>query len=87
MLQDLGIKSITLLSNNPAKVKALTELGIRVNERRSIFSFVTKENKRYLETKRIKMGHMYTSRMPAVGLESGDDVEDNSPNNDSDRLA
>ncbi|KAG0560693.1 hypothetical protein KC19_9G005500 [Ceratodon purpureus] len=46
MLQDLGVKTITLLSNNPAKVEALKELGIRVNERRSIFSPVTKENRR-----------------------------------------
>ena len=86
MLQDLGIKTITLLSNNPAKVKALKELGIRVNERRSIFSPVTKENRRYLETKRIKMGHMYTSRLPAVGSESGVDIEGKLSSNDSDNL-
>jgi len=87
ILQDLGVKTITLLSNNPAKVKALKELGIRVNERRSIFSPVTKENRRYLETKRIKMGHMYTSRLPAVGLESDFDTdEDKLKTDDSDRL-
>jgi 3,4-dihydroxy 2-butanone 4-phosphate synthase/GTP cyclohydrolase II len=81
ILQDLGVKTITLLSNNPEKVRALKEHGIGVNERRSIFSPVTKENRRYLETKRIKMGHMYTSRLPAVGI----DV-DNSTNDESERL-
>jgi 3,4-dihydroxy 2-butanone 4-phosphate synthase/GTP cyclohydrolase II len=75
MLQNLGVKTITLLSNNPAKVEALKELGIRVNERRSIFSPVTKENRRYLETKRLKMGHLYSSRLPAVGSDSGIDFE------------
>jgi 3,4-dihydroxy 2-butanone 4-phosphate synthase/GTP cyclohydrolase II len=75
MLQNLGVKTITLPSNNPAKVEALKELGIRVNERRSIFSPVTKENRRYLETKRLKMGHLYSSRLPAVGSDSGIDFE------------
>ncbi|XP_024369018.1 uncharacterized protein [Physcomitrium patens] len=84
ILQDLGIKTITLLSNNPAKVTALKELGIRVNERRSIFSPVTKENRRYLETKRIKMGHMYTSRLPAVGSTNEVDITGILNNNDLD---
>lgn len=67
ILQDLGVQTMTLLSNNPAKLKALIDFGLVINERRSISSPVTKDNRRYLETKHVKMGHMYKSRLPAIG--------------------
>lgn len=73
ILKDLGVKTITLLSNNPTKVNALRDHGITVHERRSIFSMVTKENRRYIETKRAKMGHLYSSRLPAVGSSTSSD--------------
>lgn len=86
ILKDLGVKTITLLSNNPTKVKALRDHGITVHERRSIFSMVTKENRRYIETKRAKMGHLYSSRLPAVGsnTSSDDNQKDESGNGDLD---
>ncbi len=57
MLHDLGITSIRLLSNNPAKVDGLAELGIDVVEQVPLTGDVTPENLRYLETKRQRMDH------------------------------
>jgi GTP cyclohydrolase II len=56
-LTDLGITTIKLLSNNPAKELALKSLGIRVAERVPIVVKANKFNKRYLETKRSRMAH------------------------------
>jgi GTP cyclohydrolase II len=56
-LIDLGMAEIKLLSNNPAKEKALNALGIRVAERVPIIVKPNKFNKRYLETKRARMAH------------------------------
>jgi GTP cyclohydrolase II len=56
-LADLGIEDIKLLSNNPAKEQALKALGIRVVERVPIVIKANKFNKRYLETKRLRMAH------------------------------
>lgn len=57
ILNDLGMKEIKLLSNNPAKEQALKALGIRVAERVGIVVAPNKHNKRYLETKRRRMAH------------------------------
>jgi GTP cyclohydrolase II len=56
-LADLGMSEIKLLSNNPAKEQALKALGIRVSERVPIVVTPNKFNKRYLETKRLRMAH------------------------------
>ena len=57
MLRDLGVESVWLLSNNPAKVSALTSLGVEVVERVALPPDVTSDNLRYLRTKRDRMGH------------------------------
>lgn len=57
MLRDLGVESVWLLSNNPAKVSALTSLGVEVVERVGLPAQVTTDNLRYLRTKRDRMGH------------------------------
>ena len=56
-LIDLGMRDIKLLSNNPAKERALKAKGIRVVERMGIVVPPNKFNKRYLETKRARMDH------------------------------
>ncbi|CAB4623832.1 unannotated protein [freshwater metagenome] len=58
MLSDLGIKSVRLMSNNPAKIDALEMAGIAVNEYVPIVVGQEEENAGYLETKREKMGHI-----------------------------
>jgi 3,4-dihydroxy 2-butanone 4-phosphate synthase/GTP cyclohydrolase II len=58
ILRDLGIKSVRLMSNNPAKIDALEMAGISVNEYVPIIVGQENENMGYLETKREKMGHI-----------------------------
>lgn len=57
ILRDLGIRSVRLLTNNPAKPRALQSYGVKVSERLPIAITPTDENVRYLRTKAERMGH------------------------------
>ena len=57
VLRDLGLGTVRLLSNNPAKVDALTSLGIEVSGREPLPPSITSDNLHYLRTKRDRMGH------------------------------
>jgi 3,4-dihydroxy 2-butanone 4-phosphate synthase / GTP cyclohydrolase II len=57
MLADLGVSSVRLLTNNPAKVRGLTGCGVDVAARVPLAAAVTPYNLRYLTTKRDKLGH------------------------------
>lgn len=50
-----------LMTNNPAKFTGLKGYGLAVIGRVPVLTSITEENKRYLETKRTKMGHIYGS--------------------------
>jgi GTP cyclohydrolase II len=66
VLRHLGIPSVRLLSNNPAKVKALEDAGITVAERIPCIASVHESRRGYLATKREKMGHLLgDSTIPA----------------------
>jgi 3,4-dihydroxy 2-butanone 4-phosphate synthase / GTP cyclohydrolase II len=56
LLGDLGVSSVQLLTNNPAKVDALAQQGFGVT-RVPLQPLVTPDNLRYLTTKRDRMGH------------------------------
>ena len=58
ILGDLGVKSVRLMTNNPAKSKYLTDAGIQVNEYVPIIVGQAAENANYLDTKRERMGHI-----------------------------
>jgi 3,4-dihydroxy 2-butanone 4-phosphate synthase/GTP cyclohydrolase II len=58
ILNDLGITSVRLLTNNPEKVRQLQAHGIAVDERVPLVVGVGAFNERYLETKRERMGHV-----------------------------
>ena len=58
ILRDLGISKMRLLSNNPRKFAGLTGYGLEISERVPITTLPKAENKRYLKTKKEKMGHM-----------------------------
>lgn len=58
VLKDLGIKSIRLLTNNPNKVKKVKKLGLKITETISLKIKPTKFNKKYLKTKKEKLGHL-----------------------------
>ncbi|PTQ54517.1 MAG: 3,4-dihydroxy-2-butanone 4-phosphate synthase [Hydrogenibacillus schlegelii] len=57
MLVDLGMTKIALLSNNPAKIRGLQVLGIAVVRREPLVVAPGPHNRRYLETKRLRLGH------------------------------
>jgi len=57
MLEHLGVESVRLLTNNPAKVAAMRGLGVRVVGRKPIVVSPTPHSARYLETKRSRMDH------------------------------
>lgn len=57
ILADLGLKKIRLMTNNPRKVIGLEGYGIEITERIAIISPSNKYNRRYLQTKKRKMGH------------------------------
>jgi 3,4-dihydroxy 2-butanone 4-phosphate synthase/GTP cyclohydrolase II len=57
ILCDLGLRSIRLLTNNPKKVVGLEGFGLQIVEQLPIKSEPTAHNKKYLETKRTKLGH------------------------------
>ena len=59
MLRDLGVRTMKLMTNNPAKYVGLKGYGLAISGRVPLITPITKENKRYLETKRLKMGHVY----------------------------
>lgn len=58
ILEDLGARRITLLTNNPAKVAGLTAHGIEVAEVRGLEVGRTPHNETYLRTKARAMGHL-----------------------------
>ncbi len=57
ILVDLGIRTMTLLTNNPTKRAGLEGYGLEIVGRRGLPVHATKENLRYLKTKRDRMGH------------------------------
>ena len=59
ILQDLGVKSLRLLTNNPSKVYGLEGFGFTITERVPIEVPLRIENRFYMKTKRDKMGHIY----------------------------
>lgn len=58
VLKQLGVHAVRLMTNNPAKVEALEQAGIKVTERISALVPSEPTNERYLLTKREKMGHL-----------------------------
>ena len=62
ILKALGLKSVRLLSNNPQKVAALESAEIKVVERVPCEVEAHQASERYLNTKKEKMGHLFTSR-------------------------
>lgn len=61
ILQDLGVRSTRLLSNNPRKLSGVTGDGLSVSERVPIEIPASESSRRYLQTKRDKLGHQLTT--------------------------
>jgi 3,4-dihydroxy 2-butanone 4-phosphate synthase/GTP cyclohydrolase II len=58
ILVDLGVKNLRLLTNNPRKVVGLEAFGLRIVRREPIEIPAVAANRRYLATKRDKLGHL-----------------------------
>ena len=58
ILQDLGVRVVTLLTNNPHKCRSLSGYGIQVNGREPLVVAPNSNNVGYLMTKRTRMGHL-----------------------------
>ena len=58
MVKYLAIKELDLMTNNPKKIKALEDMGIKVNQRIPISSDTNKYNEKYISTKKSKLGHL-----------------------------
>jgi len=61
-LRVLGVREVRLLSNNPDKVKQLERAGVRVAQRVPCQPRISRRARRYLRTKREKLGHL----LPAI---------------------
>ena len=59
MLVDLGIHKLRLMTNNPCKIAGLEGYGLEIVERVPIIIPANAHDKRYLDTKREKMGHIF----------------------------
>jgi 3,4-dihydroxy 2-butanone 4-phosphate synthase / GTP cyclohydrolase II len=57
IIQSLGLKELTLLTNNPNKVQALRNAGVEVTQR-NLTVAPNKFNEKYLATKEEKLGHL-----------------------------
>ncbi len=60
ILADLGVRSLRLLTNNPAKIDCLQALGVVIKERVPILPHFQMENVAYLKAKVERMQHMLT---------------------------
>jgi 3,4-dihydroxy 2-butanone 4-phosphate synthase/GTP cyclohydrolase II len=71
MLADLGVRSIRLLTNNPAKVSGLTACGVDITARVPLPPAITPYNLRYLITKRDRLNHKI--ELNGIAASAGDD--------------
>ncbi len=60
ILADLGIRNMRLMTNNPKKGSGLESYGLKIIEQLPLTTQPNKYNRRYLQTKQKKMGHLLT---------------------------
>jgi 3,4-dihydroxy 2-butanone 4-phosphate synthase/GTP cyclohydrolase II len=58
ILADLGLRNLRLMTNNPKKMSGLESFGLKIIEQLPITTQPNPHNKRYLQTKQKKMGHL-----------------------------
>ncbi len=58
ILLDLGVSKLRLLTNNPAKVVGLSGFGLEIQDRIPLEASVNDENRKYMITKKLRMGHL-----------------------------
>ncbi len=76
MLNDLGIKQIRLITNNPRKIAGLKGYGLEIVERVPLLIEATDYNSVYLATKAKKLGHMLLQTyLASVAIDWRDNVQ------------
>jgi GTP cyclohydrolase II len=63
MLDKLNIKNVNLMTNNPKKSLALSNMGINVAQRTPIDHGITDDNRTYIRTKTEKLGHQFDKHL------------------------
>jgi len=58
ILENLGIRSIALITNNPGKIEALDSMGMKICRRIPLSPTINPENLHYLSTKAERMRHL-----------------------------
>ena len=58
ILEDLGVRKLNLLTNNPKKVAGLSGFDLEIVDRIPVEAEVTDENRTYMKTKKARMGHI-----------------------------
>ena len=58
ILLDLGVSRLRLLTNNPSKMVGLSGFGLEIQDRVPLEASVNDENRNYLITKKLRMGHL-----------------------------
>jgi len=86
MLGSLHVKSVKLMTNNPEKIKDLQLHGVKIVGRIPVIVEPNKYSEFYLETKRLKGGHLLDDDTPEVLLEHQDEKVDvhHSPSSQTD---
>lgn len=59
MFRELGVKTVRILTNNPAKIEGLSDVGINIVERLPIIAEPNEFDRDYLKVKQVKMRHMF----------------------------
>jgi GTP cyclohydrolase II len=67
MLTHFGVKSVRLMTNNPAKVRSLAALGVHVVGRLPVIVPANPHAVGYLQAKRARMAHALPERLPTKG--------------------
>ncbi len=79
ILVDLGVTTMRLMTNNPAKYGGLEGFGLDIVERVSIESAPNPENLRYLQTKRERLGHFLGQLEDGEAFLNGEHDDDREP--------
>jgi len=58
ILADLGLRNLRLMTNNPKKMSGLESFGLKITEQLPLTTKPNRYNRRYLQTKQKKMGHL-----------------------------
>ena len=74
ILEDLGVKSIALLTNNPSKIEHLRDLGVHVKERVELEPVINADNFNYLLTKVQRMNHLLNLDPVSISASQGKNV-------------